>query len=298
MAGCVDASPVLLALADSLVDCLARPDINVACSRACGLRPVGAVFCALSLNSRDSFYFREFPVPSSGILDAVPNPPSVEDVRAIAYFRSLDDEAAARFAEQLVLTTHPAREVIILEGEPAHGFYYLRSGKARIFRTGPDGREQSFRIVSAGDTFGEVPVFDQRPNPATVESLEASEVILVPTGAVIDIVSRHPEVAVPLLVHFARRLRSFTELVEQISLQTVPARIARYLYQIAREEGIETAEGIQVPRTITQQDLASLVGSVREVVTRALKVFEDDGIVVVRRREIIIRDMDALRAMG
>ena len=222
---------------------------------------------------------------------------SIHDVRSVSYFAALDDAAAGRLARELGCSRHEPRSRIITEGAPAPGFYYLRSGKARIFRTGLDGREQSFRIVAAGDTFGEVPVFDARPNPASVEALTACEVVLIPTAAVIDTIGHHPEVAVPLLVHFARRLRSFTELVEQISLQTVPARIARYLYQVAREEGQTTSEGIVIARDITQQDLASLVGSVREVVSRSLKVMEDDGIIVIRRKEMVILDLDALREM-
>ena len=227
----------------------------------------------------------------------MPGRATTRDVRAISYFRDLDEGAAERLAEAMVCNRFAPRERVILEGEPAPGFYYLRSGKARIYRTGADGREQSFRIVSAGDTFGEVPVFDASPNPASVEALSDCEVVLIPTAAVIDIIGRHPEVAVPLLVHFAKRLRSFTELVEQISLQTVPSRIARYLYQVAREEGVSTEEGVVIARDITQQDLASLVGSVREVVSRSLKMLEDEGIILIRRKEMVILDLGALREM-
>jgi CRP/FNR family transcriptional regulator, cyclic AMP receptor protein len=223
--------------------------------------------------------------------------PGLDDVRSVNYFHGLSDADAERFAGELTARTYQPRELILVEGDPAVGFYFLRSGKARIFRTGADGREQSFRLVSKGDTFGEVPVFDAAPNPASVETLETSEVILFPSEVVTDLVRRHPEVALPLLVHFAKRLRSFTELVEQISLQTVPSRIARYLYHLAREEGVQTAAGVVVPREVTQQDLASLVGSVREVVSRALKVMEDDGIVAIQRKEILIRDIAALREM-
>ncbi len=222
----------------------------------------------------------------------------IQDVRAITYFAQLDDSAAERLARDMICTRYTARDRIITEGKPAPGFFYLLTGKARIFRTGADGREQSFRIVSSGDTFGEVPVFDARPNPASVEALSECEVILVPTTAVIDAIGRHPEVAVPLLIHFAKRLRSFTELVEQISLQTVPSRIARYLYQVAREEGVATDEGVVIARDITQQDLASLVGSVREVVSRSLRVMEDEGIIVIRRKEMVVRDLAALREMA
>ena len=223
---------------------------------------------------------------------------SVEDVRAITYFEALADAAAERLAREAVTLSFGPRERVLVEGEPAAGFFYMRHGKARIFRTGADGREQSFRIVSSGDTFGEVPVFDAHPNPASVETLSDCEVVLIPTAALIDTIGRHPEVAVGLLVHFARRLRGFTELVEQISLQTVPSRIARYLYQVAREEGTPTDDGLVITRDITQQDLASLVGSVREVVSRSLKMMEDEGIIEVRRREVVIRDMKSLREMA
>lgn len=224
-------------------------------------------------------------------------PPGLEDARRIEYFSPLTDEEAGRVATRLVVRRYGSREFIIAEGEPAAGFYYLRSGKARIFRTAPDGREQTFRLVSPGDTFDEVPVFDGGPNPATVEAIEESEVILVPAAVLADVMRDNPQVATLLLGHFARRLRSFTELVEQISLQTVQGRLARYLYQLAREEGVRTPEGILVPREITQQDLASLVGSVREVVSRTLKTMEEDGIVQVRRKDILIRDLAALNRL-
>lgn len=224
-------------------------------------------------------------------------PAGIDDVRAITYFASLTDEEARRFAPELVVRQFGSREFVVVEDEPNFGFYLLRRGKARIFRTAADGREQTFRLAGPGDTFGEVPIFDGAPNPATVETLEPSEVIVVPAESLVRIIRSHPEVAIALLRHFARRLRSFTELIEQISLQTVQGRLARYLYQLAREEGARTANGIVVPRAITQQDLASLVGSVREVVSRTLRVMEEDGIVEVRRKDILIRDLARLNRL-
>lgn len=227
----------------------------------------------------------------------VAKPPDSSDVRAIPYFAALDDREVQRLASEWSARSYGPRELLIVEGEPSVGFYLMRKGKARIFRTGPDGREQTFRLATTGQTFGEVPVFDRAANPASVETLESSEIVLIPSESMLRIVQTHPGVALPMLLHFARRLRAFTELVEQISLQTVHGRLARYLYQLAREEGIEREGSIIVPREITQQDLASVVGSVREVVSRTLKAMEDDGIVTVRRREIAIHDLGALRSM-
>lgn len=225
------------------------------------------------------------------------SPLTADEVRAIPHLRPLPEADVARLLKSLEVRSYAPREIIINEDEPCRGFFVLRAGRARIFRTGTDGREQILRLLGPGDSFGEVPVFDGGPNPATVEAIESSEAIFIPTPAFLDVIARHPDVAFALLRHFARRLRSFTELVEQISLQTVQNRIARYLYMAAREEGIETGEGHIIPRSITQQDLAALVGSVREVVSRTLKVMEDDGLVEVRRKEFLVRDLNALRRL-
>jgi len=227
----------------------------------------------------------------------VTKPAGIEDVRAINYFDLLSPDEAAALAREWSVRAYGPRELVIVEDEPALGFYLVRSGKARIFRTGADGREQTFRLASTGDTFGEVPVLDRSPNPASVETLEPSEMVLIPSESFLRAIRAYPDVALPVLHHVARRLRSFTELVEQISLQTVHARLARYLYQLAREEGVRRGASIVVPREITQQDLASLVGSVREVVSRTLKSMEEDGVVTVRRKEIEIHDLEALRAL-
>lgn len=224
-------------------------------------------------------------------------PPGLEDVRVLKYFAALSDEEAMRLAGEWSARAYGQRECVIREGEEPLGFYLMRQGKARILRTGLDGREQTLRIASAGDSFGEVPVFDGSPNPATVETLEPSEVVLIPSDSFHRVIRSNPEVALPVIVHLAKRLRSFTELIEQISLQTVHARLARYLYQLAREEGVSRGQSVVVPREITQQDLASLVGSVREVVNRTLKTMEEDGIVAVRRKEIEIHDLAALRRL-
>lgn len=224
-------------------------------------------------------------------------PLTAEEIKAIPHLAGIPDSEAQRLTRSIEVRTFGAREIIISDGDPCSGFFVLRSGRARIYRTGLDGREQILRLLAPSDTFGEVPVFDGGANPANVEAMDASEVLFISTSVFMDVIARHPDVAFALLRHFARRLRSFTELVEQISLQTVQNRLARYLYFTAREEGVETAEGVVVPRSITQQDLAALVGSVREVVSRTLKVMEDDGLVEVRRREFLVPDLNALRRM-
>ncbi|MCC6381897.1 MAG: Crp/Fnr family transcriptional regulator [Dehalococcoidia bacterium] len=216
------------------------------------------------------------------------------EIRAIPYLSAMTEAEAEAFAAELPVRSYRPREFIVIAGEKAIGFYLLRAGKARIFRTGADGREQIFRLVTPGQTFAEVPIFDGGPNPATVEAIEACEVVFFPAERMQRLVLARPDIGLAVIRYMARRIRAFTDLVEQISLQTVQSRLARYLYQVAREEGLVTEEGTVIRRELTLQDLAALVGSVREVVSRTMRVLEEDGVVIVRRKEIVIRDVEEL----
>lgn len=218
-------------------------------------------------------------------------------VRNIPHLARLPEAEADRVAHELQVFTFAPREIVAIEGDVCRGMYQLLSGRARLFRTGPDGREQIMRLLQPTDTFGEAAVFDGGSMPATVETIERSEVLLLPGETLRRVINTDPGVALDLLGHFARRLRSFTELVEQVSLQTVQQRVARYLYFAAREEGKLTPEGVIVERAITLQDLASLVGSVREVASRTLHALETEGIVEVHRKHILVRDLAALRGL-
>jgi CRP-like cAMP-binding protein len=222
---------------------------------------------------------------------------TADDLARIPYFRDLQESARVRLAGELAVHTFEPRQLVVVQGAAATGLHYLRTGKGRILRVSVDGREQTLRLIGPGDTFGEVPLFDRGPMPASVETLEASEVIFIPEAVFLATVLEHAAVANALLRHFATRLRGFTEMIEAISLQTVQARLARYLYQLAREEGRTVRDGVIVPREVTQQDLASLIGSVREVVSRTLRTMEEDGLLEIRRSEILIRDLDALRGL-
>lgn len=226
----------------------------------------------------------------------MPIPTALRAIAATPYLAILDKADAAAFAEQLSVRTYGPREQILTEGTPAAGFFFLDAGKARIFRSTAEGREQTFSLVAPGDTFGEVPVLDHGLNPASVETLAPSTAVYIPGDALFAVMERKPHVAFGLLAHVATRLRTFTYLVEQMGQQTVRARLSRYLLQIARESGVPSEAGILVRRSLTQEDLASLMGSVREVISRTLKVMEEDGILEVRRKEFLIRDIGALQA--
>lgn len=224
---------------------------------------------------------------------STPTPGMLAEVR---YFQRLPARDLQWLATQAELCQYAPRELIIREGAPCAGLYALRSGRARIFKTSRSGRQQAFAIVQAGDTFNEVPVFDGGPNPASVDALSPAEVIAVPRDAALALIARSPDAALALLSSFATHLRSFTALIESLAFDDVTRRLARFLAHSARAEGTPTADGIAVPRTLTVQDIAAMVGSVREVVTRALGQLEGQGVIIVHPDRFVVPNIDALDA--
>ena len=217
-----------------------------------------------------------------------------EDLAAIGYFRGLGDADLRWLAARTAIRDYAAREVVIREGEPCAGLYAVQSGRARIYSSSRGGRQQVLAVLQPGDTFNEVPVFDGGANPATVETLLASQIVVVPRDAALELIGRSPHAALTLLASFAARLRGFTTLVAALAFDDVNRRLARFLASLARAEGHASDHGVVIERTLTVQDIAAMVGSVREVVTRALAQLEQQGLVQVQASRFVVPDPVAL----
>jgi CRP-like cAMP-binding protein len=189
-------------------------------------------------------------------------------------------------------------ELLFLVGEKAAGLFVIASGRIRAFRVNAQGREQTLHIENAGATLAEVPVFDDGTYPATAVAQEPATVLFLPKNDVRQFMLRHPEVGLTALKLMAERLRGHAELVDALSLQQVGQRIARFLLDQSK---VTHAGGSQVDLSITNEELARRVGSVREVVSRTLTRLERDGLIAQaegaksgKRRRILIPDVAAL----
>jgi CRP/FNR family transcriptional regulator len=221
-----------------------------------------------------------------------------EALQVVAYFSSLSAAELRWLAGATSLRRMGTREVLIREGEPCTGFYGLLEGRARIYKTSRSGRQQVLAVLLPHDTFNEVPVFDGGPNPATVETLEPSSVLEVPRETALALIGRSPHAALTLLASFAARLRGFSQLVESLAFDDVNRRLARFIAQLAESEGRPSSDGIVVARSLTLQDVAAMIGTVREVVTRGLTQLEREGLLQVHRNELVVLDLDALKRFG
>ncbi len=223
----------------------------------------------------------------------LPNMHSLDDfLRSVPYFSTLGPEEINRIAKETFERSFGKGEVLFLEGEHCSGLYVVKTGRIRIFKSSPEGREQVLLTAGAGTTFNDVPVFDGGPNPASASALEPSIVYVIPRETLLSLVADCP-VAKSIIELFAARLRHLTTVVENLSFRSVVSRLAKMLLDLAVAEG----ESSPVPR-LTQDEMATIVGSVRDVVGRALRALEKKNAIKIEGQRILVIDPEKLREMG
>ncbi|HYF65520.1 MAG TPA: Crp/Fnr family transcriptional regulator [Herpetosiphonaceae bacterium] len=183
--------------------------------------------------------------------------------------------------------------LITLEGEPAEAMYVVAAGRVKVVRHSLEGREQILHIVEPLDHFNTVPIFGGGACPATTEALLPTRLLAFPRDQMRRLAQDHSELAMALLGEFANRLRGMVGLVENLALHTVNGRLARLLLQQAA-----AAEQGQPQPMLTQAEMAAHIGSVREMVGRALKAFEAAGLISLDRGVIQILDRERLAAQA
>ncbi len=221
-----------------------------------------------------------------------------DTIRAIPYFAELDAGALAELAARTRLRACARGELVLDEGESCDGLTFVVTGRVKVFKLSADGREQVVKILGPGHTFNDVPLFDGGANPASVAALDASTVGLIPATDVHAIVERDRRVTRAVIRLLAARLRALTVLVEDLAFRGVVARVARLLLDCAHGDSA-LLEGAETACTaLTQQQIAGMTGTVREVVQRALKVLEREGAVRMERARVVVVDVDALAALA
>lgn len=222
----------------------------------------------------------------------------VSALRNTALFGELDERTLGALAERAVERAYARDEVLFLAGEEARGLFVIVEGAVRAFRAGLDGREQVIHVERAGATVAELPVFDDGPYPSTVAADEATLVLFIDKRDVRRLSLEHPEIALAALKVLAGRLRRCAELVETLSLREVGQRLARFLLAEARAKGPREGGGLRLTLTHTNQQIAARVGSVREVVSRAMTRLQHDGLIRLEGRDLTVPDEKALASFA
>jgi CRP/FNR family transcriptional regulator len=217
-------------------------------------------------------------------------------LRRTALFGGLADEELRALAARLVERRLVREEMLFVAGDEARGLYVVVSGAVRAFRAGADGREQVIHTERAGATLAEVPVFDNGTYPATAVADEDSVVLFISKEDVRAVCREQPDVALAALELLAGRLRRHAELVEVLSLRAVGQRLARLLLSEARVRGERSGGAVSLEIGATNAQIAARVGTVTEVVSRALARLHQDGLILLDNRRVTITDEGMLAA--
>lgn len=206
----------------------------------------------------------------------------------IPSFAGLDAASLEALAQIAIRRDYAAGQVVFLEGEPCTGLYVVQVGWLRSVKISPTGREQVIRIVGPGESFNEVGVFAGGVNHVTVEALEPARLWILLREQLLQSIERHPRLAQALIRNLAQRSLHLMSLIEDLSLRTVESRLARLLIEQASDEVVHRR------RWSTQAEMAARLGTVPDVLNRALRSLVEAGLIEIDRHKITILDRQGL----
>ena len=213
---------------------------------------------------------------------------------ATPLFSGMTDEQLHQISRIAQDKKYKRGEAVFWEGEPANGFYVVVQGQVKIYKSSVEGKEQILHIYGPGNPFGEVPVFSGGRFPANATALEKSRLLFFARKDFIDLITAHPNLALNMLAVLSMRLRQFTVQVENLSLKEVPARLASYLIFLADEQACPD----KVTLPVSKGQLASLLGTIPETLSRIFSKMTSQGFINVNGAEITITDKAGLEKLG
>ncbi len=206
-------------------------------------------------------------------------------LKKIPYFAGVGEDVITSL-RRFIFEKRAARgELLLSEGDKADALFFVAEGVVKVFKTSPDGKEQILRIIRPGDSFNDVPVLDGGYSLVSAAAMGPVVLYSIKKSDLESIVRDRPQVALNVIRVLSQRVRELIDLVEDLSFRHVTGRVAKML--------LEYAQDGQKPR-LTQQEMAAMIGTAREMVGRSLKSLESDGAIKIERNRIIITDRKAL----
>ena len=219
---------------------------------------------------------------------------TIDILRKTLLFATLPDDDLRRVADLAVSRRFAKKEAVFREGDRADGFFIVASGKVKVFKLSGEGKEQILHVLETGQTFAEAVIFEGGGYPAHAEALTDTELLFLPKRSFVDLLERHPKVAIRMLASLSRWLKRMTDLAESLSLKDVETRLVFYLSEELKARGIPAKDGAELELAIGKSVLASRLGTVPETFSRTLKKLQVDGLIDVRGKRIRILSAESL----
>ena len=214
--------------------------------------------------------------------------------RSVPVFTHLPDQALTEIAAGFFPRVYSRNEYLFWEGEEVTSFFVVAAGRIRVFKTSDMGREFTFFIANARRVFDLPPIFDGKPHPLSASALSDARVYQAPRSFVQEMAQRHPALYRALAQELSRATRNIAAIAADLALTDVTTRLARLLIYSSQSEGLPTDEGVFLTLELSQSEIAHLLGTAREVVSRSFRQLEREGLVERRRKGILIRNPDEL----
>jgi CRP-like cAMP-binding protein len=220
--------------------------------------------------------------------------PLDEVLASAGIFQGVEPSAVVALTKQLPLVDFPRGHTVFAEGEPGDRLYIIVSGKVKIGRRSPDGRENLLAILGPSDMFGELAIFDPGPRTSKVTTITEVRAVSMDRGALRAWIAERPKIAEQLLQVLARRLRRTNNNLADLIFTDVPGRVAKQLLALAQRFGTREDGALRVTLDLTQEEIAQLVGSCRETVNKALADFAQRGWIRLEGKSMLIMDAERL----
>ncbi len=211
-----------------------------------------------------------------------------EVFRKISIFSSLPDATISDIAELMKRKSYKKGDTLCSHDEVGDTLYVIESGQVKVSLYNESGKEIILSLLKAGDFFGEMSLLDSQPRSANVIATKPAELLLLKQKDFLDYLSRFPKLALLILKEISKRLRVADEKIGNLALLDVYGRIARYLISLAKSEGVEKEDGFVIENLPTHADIAGLVGTSRETVTRTLAHLQKSGVVQMKGKILFI----------
>ncbi|MGK7898392.1 MAG: Crp/Fnr family transcriptional regulator [Xenococcus sp. (in: cyanobacteria)] len=209
-------------------------------------------------------------------------------------FNNLPSEHLQAISEITKLETYQKKEAIFWEGEAGVGFFIVFSGKVKVFKCSPEGKEQILHIFMRGEHFAEVPAFDGKCYPASAEALTKTELLFFPRKEFLKLLESQPTIAINMLSVFAKYLRLFAKLIEDLSLKEVPGRLAVYLLELSDN----SPDPSEVELDMTKSQLAASLGTIPETLSRVFGKLSEQKLISLDGKSIKLLNISALRVLS
>jgi CRP-like cAMP-binding protein len=209
-------------------------------------------------------------------------------------FQGVDPSAVQDLKTALEPVSFPRAHVIFAEGELGDRLYIVLSGKVKIGRRAPDGRENLLAVFGPSDMFGELSIFDPGPRTSTATTVTEVQAVTMDRTALREWIAKRPEIAEQLLRVIARRLRRTNNMLADLIFTDVPGRVAKALLQLAHDFGTQEGGMLRVTHDLTQEEIAQLVGASRETVNKALADFAHRGWLRLEGKSVLILEPQRL----